>query len=1302
MSIRSKILLLSLALVLSTAGVLLGLLLSVESHMKDRLAAMQANTQAMQDGLAANAREMMVTELRNLAKTCWRVCDASERRTQEGLAYNLELARTRLRSMGPLALGKARLKWQCVDQYTRKTTEIELPQMMLGNLCLCPVTGERSESPVVDFVKHATGDFCTVFQRMNETGDMLRVSTSVTKNDGTPAVGTYIPRIGPDGADNPIITTVLRGETYRGRAFVVNDWHSAIYEPIWDTEQKVIGMLYVGTSQAATLSNLREVFRNTVVGRFGYVWALGGSGSHHGVYIVSRHGERDGENVSVARDRAGRPFIREIIAAAKKTRNGDCVIDQYPWINPGESEEKTKTAAITYFEPFDWIIGVSIHEDEFAEGARHIRAAAEQAATTADNMIADIRKLVGRVVAAGVGIAILGVAAAVLFARSISTPITSLAARVRDLHIDRMDFIVAADRADEIGVLEKSFQRMVRSLQEAIARLKSDEDRLQGISDAMTDALIVHDARTGEILEVNRKMLEMFGYTREEAKKLCIEDIGANPPPPAQFEAMAWTRKAVREGPQVFEWLSRRKNGETFWTEIGLRAARIAGNDLVIATLRDLSARKQAEERLLRREQELRRQNEVLLAFMAQGTWFRADLRDAVREITEACSQLIQTRRVSVWWYENDYETIRCFDLYDSRTGQHSDGDTLRSADFPTYTDSHRRGQVIAAEDVHTDPRTREIPASYYEKHDIRSLLDAPVWLHDRMGGLLSFEHVGEKRSWSQDDERLSTTMAALLSLCFESWERRRSDEALHRSEERFRTIAESIPCAIYRCACDDQWTMEFISGHITDITGYPPTDFIHNATRSYASIIHPEDAGLLIAGLREAIEARRPWTLEYRIRHADGTLRHVYDEGQASFNESGRVSHLDGFILDITERKKAQDERLRLEAELRHAQKMEAIGTLATGIAHDFNNLLTAISGYTEMARSSIPLDHDAQQSLEIVGKAVRDAAGIANSLLTFSRKTVSGKVPIDLCAVVRDSLKLLRRIVPATIQMNADLPTDQALCVPADVGQMHQVLMNLITNAKDAMPEGGEIRVLLSAENHQLTQGAEGAAPGSVLLVVEDTGSGMSPAVMERLFDPFFTTKTRGKGTGLGMAIVHGIVQDHEGEIQVQSEPGRGTRIAIRLPSCDSAPSAPRTAEPACVTTIRRNQTVLVAEDEEYVRALIEQSFIAAGYTTVVTAGGDDALSRFRDRPDGFQAAVLDIELPEMSGWQCLREIRRLRPDLPVILITGNPEFNLNEDADECLVLLRKPFKMINLINLTEAMIASACDEQSLTEPA
>jgi signal transduction histidine kinase/CheY-like chemotaxis protein len=379
--------------------------------------------------------------------------------------------------------------------------------------------------------------------------------------------------------------------------------------------------------------------------------------------------------------------------------------------------------------------------------------------------------------------------------------------------------------------------------------------------------------------------------------------------------------------------------------------------------------------------------------------------------------------------------------------------------------------------------------------------------------------------------------------------------------------------------------------------------------------------------------------------------------------------------------RQRAELEQMRLESELRHAQKMEAIGTLATGIAHDFNNLLTAISGYTELAKSHLEPNHPSRDALEIVGTAVRDGGGIADSLLTFGHKTPAVRVAVDLCKAVKDSMRLLSMMLPSSILVCERYLVEDSLHVHADVGHLHHLLMNLMTNARDAMPEGGVIQVTISRESEE-EAAAAGLVGGSsaALLVIEDTGAGMAQETLAQMFNPFFTTKPRGKGTGLGLAMVHGIIREHHGRIDVQSEPGKGTRIEVRLPCC-SPPECSGVPDAPHVERTASERRILLAEDNDLVRAITAQTLKARGYTVTDVSSGTAAVDQLQRSPADVDLLILDIDLPGKTGLQCLAEIRRTQPTLPALLITGNAVVSENDGMDDNTILLRKPFRMSEL---------------------
>jgi methyl-accepting chemotaxis protein len=256
--------------------------------------------------------------------------------------------------------------WQAVNQFTKQSQSVQLPRMYIGDTWLGQVTDFAASAPFVDDVTKLTGLTCTVFQRMNQQGDMLRVATTVRTDQERRAVGTFIPAVNPDGSPNPVVSTVLRGETYTGKAFVVNQWYITTYTPIFNEKREIIGCLYVGIPRD-DIPELRQGIMKIVVGKTGYVYALLGTGEKRGTYVISQGGKRDGECIWEAKDADGRYFIQSIVEKALKLKPGECAFERYPWINPGDKTARWKVAAITYFEPWDWVIGAGAYEDDFQD-----------------------------------------------------------------------------------------------------------------------------------------------------------------------------------------------------------------------------------------------------------------------------------------------------------------------------------------------------------------------------------------------------------------------------------------------------------------------------------------------------------------------------------------------------------------------------------------------------------------------------------------------------------------------------------------------------------------------------------------------------------------------------------------------------------------------------------------------------------------------------------------------------------------------------------------------------------------------
>ncbi len=480
-------------------------------------------------------------------------------------------------------------------------------------------------------------------------------------------------------------------------------------------------------------------------------------------------------------------------------------------------------------------------------------------------------------------------------------------------------------------------------------------------------------------------------------------------------------------------------------------------------------------------------------------------------------------------------------------------------------------------------------------------------------------------------------------------------ERALRESEERYALALEG--------SNEGHWDWDlatdrfFLSPKMKALYGRPESEPVATRAAWFAQVdLHPDDERRLDAALDDHIGGRTPYyELEYRVRHPDGEWHWVRSRGRCLRDAEGKPYRFVGSASDVTERKRAEAERERLEAQLRQSQKMEAMGTLAGGIAHDFNNILGAILGYGELAQQASADGSRVRRHLDQVLHAGGRAKALVERILAFSRSGLAEREPVHVQSVVNETLELLAASLPAGVRLERRLEVGDAAVV-GDATQLHQVVMNLCTNAMHAMSGGGVLTVVLDrAEVGAARAVSHGALPARayVRLTVSDTGSGIAPAVLERMFDPFFTTKAVGEGTGLGLSLVHGIVGDLGGAIDVATKLGEGTTFAIWLPLAgETARSFPQAARAA---PRGDGETVMVVDDEPALVALAEELLAELGYEPAGFESSVAALQVFRTDPQRFDLVLTDEAMPELTGSELAREIRRLRSDIPVVLMSG-----------------------------------------------
>jgi PAS domain S-box-containing protein len=468
-------------------------------------------------------------------------------------------------------------------------------------------------------------------------------------------------------------------------------------------------------------------------------------------------------------------------------------------------------------------------------------------------------------------------------------------------------------------------------------------------------------------------------------------------------------------------------------------------------------------------------------------------------------------------------------------------------------------------------------------------------------------------------------------------------------AEEHFQKLASAVeqsPFSIVMTTPDGR--VQYVNPRYTQTTGFTLEEIFEKGIPVLRGGHASDEA---FREFQEIIAAGRKWTGELCTKRKDGAV--LWERVQVSpiCNHADEVTHLLSMREDITERKL-------LEEQLRQAQKMESLGTLAGGIAHDFNNVLAIINGFAEIALSRGPANETQARHLREIQDAAQRAVGLVRQILTFSRKTESTFKPVSLNQQIKDLGRMCAETFPRTISFEFSL--DETLPeFSADPNQLQQVIMNLCVNARDAMPGGGRIRVATTR-----VSGAAIARLGAeesrdyVCIRVDDSGCGMPAHVRARIFEPFFTTKQNCGGTGLGLSVVYGIILNHRGFLEVESVEGQGSTFLIYLPLEAVTPSAPGTAAAPLLARAfpRGTETVLVVEDEQSLRDLTRALLTPGGYKLLFAADGVEAVNTLMSEPGAIDAILLDLNLPAMNGLDVYKNIRRLRPDAKVIVISGN----------------------------------------------
>ena len=517
------------------------------------------------------------------------------------------------------------------------------------------------------------------------------------------------------------------------------------------------------------------------------------------------------------------------------------------------------------------------------------------------------------------------------------------------------------------------------------------------------------------------------------------------------------------------------------------------------------------------------------------------------------------------------------------------------------------------------------------------------------------------------------------------------AEEELRQSQERFRVALESGCDLLYEC--DPVTGMRRWFGPVDNLLGFSGEEF-PRTERAWETILHPEDREAVLRARERSLEGPAPFHVEYRVKRKDGTILYWLDRGKAMRDKEGKPRFWIGFVTDMTDRRKAEEMLRKSEERRRISQRLEVIGRLAGGIAHDFNNLLTAINGYSELVLGELGPESPVAPHVSEILRAGEKAALLTRQLLAFSRRQVVAPKLININDVIVDMRRLLSDFMGSGVRILYQLEPQLAK-IKADPSQVEQALLNLALNAKEAMPQGGE--VLIATESAEIRRGdlpadsLEGEPrPGPyVLLSVQDTGTGMDEETKSHLFEPFFTTK--GRAQGLGLSAVFGIVKQGGGHIYVTSQKGQGTRLNLYWPKADPAADSAGKAGSGRPAS-GHGPTVLVAEDDNVQRMVIREMLEAQGYSVLIAASGQEALEVARRLSEPVDLLLADVIMPGMDGLELAQSLALIRPNVKILFMSGYSDYHQVREGvlETHLAFIGKPFSSRELMEKIESVLS------------
>ena len=777
----------------------------------------------------------------------------------------------------------------------------------------------------------------------------------------------------------------------------------------------------------------------------------------------------------------------------------------------------------------------------------------------------------------------------------------------------------------------------------------------------------------GRVVYANKRCVEVMGYSREEFYAPDFDFMTLIGPESVELIRSNFKQHMAGKDIEPYEYALLNKKGEKIDAIITTKLVDYADGKAILGIITDITERKRVEEELQYR---LKFQHLITTVSSQFVNLHPAQIDDEIDSALKQIGEFADADRSYVFQFSDDPKSVSCTHEWCAE-GIQPTLERIQKAPVETFPWAMEK---FLQKDMVLVPRLSDLPPEAnkekqeFEQQGIQSILAVPMVISGKVIGFIGLDSVRDEKMWAEDTSSLLKIVGQVFANALEN---KNARQALQQSEERLRIVYETFPDSVTIIQAKDGCCVD-VNSAFTRLTGWSAEDVIGKTAADLDIWHNPGDRENLTAGIARNGKVEN---LEAKFRLKDGSI--ITALMSAVLIQLKNKPHILTITREISDLKSAQKEREQLKTQLIQAQKMEAIGTLAGGIAHDFNNILGAIIGFAEMALYDTKKDSMEHYNIDQVLRAGHRAKDLVKQILAFSRKSEQDKNIISLAPIVEEASKLLRASLPTTIEIKQHIePRLDAIF--ADPTQMHQVMMNLCTNSAHAMDDTGGI---LNVELHNVDLNLEKAVqyselnPGPyVQLSISDTGHGMDSATMDRIFDPYFTTKKQDKGTGMGLAVVHGIVKGHGGGIRVQSKPGKGTRFDIMFPVMGKHMES-ETEELKALPT--GNEHILFIDDEDTLIDLGESMLKKLGYRVETRTRPDEALESFRAAPDNYDLVISDMTMPGMTGDLLAAELMKIRADIPVIICTGYSERIDEKRARDLGIkgLVMKPFTIRSL---------------------